>query len=193
MQVAEERIANIRLLKSFSQESRECDTYNKKLHHVLQLAYKESLARGIFFGLVGIASWSLSAISLIRPFGYTCCYKYRYYPSEQWINFLRLLVFLSPVPGLLRGEKKVRRNCMYILIYVIGISQKNSKVRTCRFYADDAPYVHLSNRLSVLEGDQQNTGFFKHVENKVKPLVGQTKSQKRKILLLGSSYPRTPG
>jgi len=82
---------------------------------------------------------------------------------------------------------------MYILIYVIGISQKNSKVRTCRFYADDAPYVHLSNRLSVLEGDQQNTGFFKHVENKVKPLVGQTKSQKRKILLLGSSYPRTPG
>jgi len=56
MQVAEERIANIRLLKSFSQESRECDTYNKKLQHVLQLAYKESWARGIFFGLVGTAS-----------------------------------------------------------------------------------------------------------------------------------------
>jgi hypothetical protein len=33
----------------------------------------------------------------------------------------------------------------------------------------------------------------KHVENKVKPLAGKTKSQKRKILLLGSSYTRTPG
>lgn len=55
MQVAEERISNIRLLKSFSQESRECDTYNKKLQHVLQLAYKESWARGIFFGLSGFS------------------------------------------------------------------------------------------------------------------------------------------
>ncbi|GFG39550.1 hypothetical protein Cfor_00980 [Coptotermes formosanus] len=53
--VAEERIANIRVVKSFSQESRECDTYNKKLQHVLQLAYKESLARGIFFGLSGFS------------------------------------------------------------------------------------------------------------------------------------------
>ena len=32
---------------------------------------------------------------------------------------LRLLVFLLPVLGHLRGE-----NCMYILIHVIGISQK---------------------------------------------------------------------
>jgi hypothetical protein len=38
--------------------------------------------------------------------------------------FLRLLVFLSPVHGLLRGEEKVRKNCMYVLIYVIGISKK---------------------------------------------------------------------
>lgn len=52
MQVAEERIANIRTVKSFSHESRECDTYSSKIQDVLQLAYKESLARGIFFGLV---------------------------------------------------------------------------------------------------------------------------------------------
>jgi ATP-binding cassette subfamily B (MDR/TAP) protein 10 len=56
MQVAEERIANIRTVKSFSQESRECDIYSSKVQTVLQLAYKESLARGIFFGLVGIVS-----------------------------------------------------------------------------------------------------------------------------------------
>jgi len=70
---------------------------------------------------------------------------------------------------------------------------KNSKSRACQFFADDAPYIHLSNRFSVHEGDQQNTGFFKHLENKVKPHAGKTKSQKRKIFLLGSSYPRTPG
>jgi ATP-binding cassette subfamily B (MDR/TAP) protein 10 len=56
MQVAEERIANIRTVKSFSQESRECEAYSSKLQNVLQLAYRESLARGIFFGLVSSAS-----------------------------------------------------------------------------------------------------------------------------------------
>lgn len=55
MHVAEERIANIRTVKSFSQESRECDAYNSKLQNVLRLAYKESLARGIFFGLSGFS------------------------------------------------------------------------------------------------------------------------------------------
>jgi ATP-binding cassette subfamily B (MDR/TAP) protein 10 len=52
MQVAEERIANIRTVKSFSQESREYNTYSSKIQNVLQLAYRESLAKGIFFGLV---------------------------------------------------------------------------------------------------------------------------------------------
>jgi ATP-binding cassette subfamily B (MDR/TAP) protein 10 len=56
MQVAEERIANIRTVKSFSQESREFDMYSSKIQNVLQLAYRESLARGIFFGLVSTAS-----------------------------------------------------------------------------------------------------------------------------------------
>ncbi|XP_069698495.1 ATP-binding cassette sub-family B member 10, mitochondrial isoform X2 [Periplaneta americana] len=54
-QVAEERIANIRTVKAFSQESREYQMYSDKIHHVLQLAYRESLARGIFFGLTGFS------------------------------------------------------------------------------------------------------------------------------------------
>ena len=135
-------------------------------------------------------------ISLIQPFGYICCYKYRYYPSEQWINFLRLLVFLLPVLGLLRGEKKVRRNCMYFLIYFIGISQKILSpgpvgsllmMHLMFTWATDSVYLkewRWSGKTQV---------FLKHVENKVKPLVGKTKCQKRKILLLGGSYPRTPG
>jgi ATP-binding cassette subfamily B (MDR/TAP) protein 10 len=62
MNVAEERIANIRTVKSFSQERRECDTYGNKLQNVLQLAYKESLARGIFFGLVSTSALTPSMI-----------------------------------------------------------------------------------------------------------------------------------
>lgn len=62
MHVAEERIANIRTVKSFSQEGRECDTYGSKLQNVLQLTYKESLARGIFFGLVSTSPLTPSLI-----------------------------------------------------------------------------------------------------------------------------------
>ncbi|XP_049842197.1 ATP-binding cassette sub-family B member 10, mitochondrial-like [Schistocerca gregaria] len=54
-QVAEERISGIRTVKAFSQEERECESYSEKLHHVLQLAYRESFVRGIFFGLTGLS------------------------------------------------------------------------------------------------------------------------------------------
>jgi hypothetical protein len=57
---------------------------------------------------------------------------------------------------------------------------KNSKSRSCRLSADDVPNVKLRNRFSVLDVDQQRTGFLKHVDRKVKPLAGKTKSQKRK-------------
>jgi len=45
-------------------------------------------------------------------------------------------------------------------------------------------HVKPRNRFSVLDIDQQATGFLNHVENVVKPLAGKTKSQKRKILYL---------
>jgi len=45
-------------------------------------------------------------------------------------------------------------------------------------------HVKLRNRFSLLDSNQQSTGFLKHVENIVKPLVWETKSQKRKILYL---------
>jgi hypothetical protein len=70
---------------------------------------------------------------------------------------------------------------------------KNSKSRSRRFSTDDASHVQLSNRFSVLEGDQQSTGLLKHGNNKIKPLAGKTKSQKRNILLLGSSHGREVG
>lgn len=51
-QVAEERIGNIRTVKAFSQEQREIQTYADRMENVLNLAIKESLARGIFYGMV---------------------------------------------------------------------------------------------------------------------------------------------
>ena len=52
LQLGEEKISNIRTVRAFAHEQKECDAYNQKIDHVLMLTYKESLARGIFFGLV---------------------------------------------------------------------------------------------------------------------------------------------
>ncbi|XP_042868828.1 ATP-binding cassette sub-family B member 10, mitochondrial-like isoform X1 [Penaeus japonicus] len=54
-QVAEERIANVRTVRSFAQELKEIQTYDSKIDHVLKLTYKESLAKGIFFGMTGLS------------------------------------------------------------------------------------------------------------------------------------------
>ena len=58
---------------------------------------------------------------------------------------------------------------------------KNFKFRLRRFSAGEVRNVKPSNRFTVLHIVQQSTGFLKHVENKVKPLAGKTKSQKKKI------------
>ncbi len=51
-QVAEERISNIRTVRAFSQEAFENKNYQAKVAEILNLASKESLAQGIFFGMV---------------------------------------------------------------------------------------------------------------------------------------------
>nr|KAG5700902.1 hypothetical protein BaRGS_012309 [Batillaria attramentaria] len=51
-QLAEEKISNIRTVRAFAHERKECDAYNSKIDEVLKLSYKESLARGIFFGFL---------------------------------------------------------------------------------------------------------------------------------------------
>ncbi|KOX79034.1 ATP-binding cassette sub-family B member 10, mitochondrial [Melipona quadrifasciata] len=53
--IAEERISNIRTVKAFSKEIQESDHYNSQLDNVLKICYKESLYRGIFFGLTGFS------------------------------------------------------------------------------------------------------------------------------------------
>ncbi|XP_076464201.1 ATP-binding cassette sub-family B member 10, mitochondrial-like [Babylonia areolata] len=54
-QLGEERISNIRTVRAFAHEERECAAYRQKIQDVLSLSYKESLARGIFFGLTGLS------------------------------------------------------------------------------------------------------------------------------------------
>ncbi|XP_078045934.1 ATP-binding cassette sub-family B member 10, mitochondrial isoform X1 [Augochlora pura] len=51
--IAEEKISNIRTVKSFSKETSEIKRYNSQLENILRVCYKESLLRGIFFGLTG--------------------------------------------------------------------------------------------------------------------------------------------
>ena len=55
MKLGEEKISNIRTVRAFAHEEKESRAYNQKIDHVLQLSYKESLARGVFFGLVSVA------------------------------------------------------------------------------------------------------------------------------------------
>lgn len=52
---AEERISNIRIVKAYAQEIQEVKRYSSKLQDVLKLCYKESLYRGIFFGMTGLS------------------------------------------------------------------------------------------------------------------------------------------
>ncbi|EFN84873.1 ATP-binding cassette sub-family B member 10, mitochondrial [Harpegnathos saltator] len=52
---AEERISNIRTVKAFAQEEREIDRYSARMRDVLTLCYKESLYRGLFFGMTGFS------------------------------------------------------------------------------------------------------------------------------------------
>nr|ASS36019.1 ABCB10 [Samia ricini] len=53
--LAEEKISNIKTVKVFSKEQRECESYSRRIENLLQLAYKESLAVGSFYGLTGLA------------------------------------------------------------------------------------------------------------------------------------------
>ncbi|XP_013173003.1 PREDICTED: ATP-binding cassette sub-family B member 10, mitochondrial-like [Papilio xuthus] len=54
-ELAEEKISNIKTVKAFSKEAKECESYAQRIETVLQLAYKESLAVGSFYGMTGLA------------------------------------------------------------------------------------------------------------------------------------------
>lgn len=52
IQVAEERVANMRTVRSFVGEDRECKVYNERVDEVLKLSQQEAVARGIFWATV---------------------------------------------------------------------------------------------------------------------------------------------
>ncbi|XP_063385198.1 ATP-binding cassette sub-family B member 10, mitochondrial [Cydia fagiglandana] len=54
-ELAEEKISNIKTVKAFSKEQAEGESYAKRIEKLLQLAYKESLAVGSFYGLTGLS------------------------------------------------------------------------------------------------------------------------------------------
>lgn len=49
---AEERLGNVKTVKTFSKEEEECKRYNNLLSDALNLGYKETLAKALFFGAV---------------------------------------------------------------------------------------------------------------------------------------------
>uniref|UniRef100_A0A0U9HVI2 ATP-binding cassette sub-family B member 10, mitochondrial n=1 Tax=Chrysomela populi TaxID=154003 RepID=A0A0U9HVI2_CHRPP len=53
--VAEEKISNIRTVKSFAQEPREIESYNKSIENVMKYCYREAKARAVFYGMTGFS------------------------------------------------------------------------------------------------------------------------------------------
>ncbi|CAH1155892.1 unnamed protein product [Phaedon cochleariae] len=53
--VAEEKISSIRTVKSFGQEPREIECYNKSIENVLKYCYREAKARAVFYGMTGFS------------------------------------------------------------------------------------------------------------------------------------------
>lgn len=54
MQLAEERISNLRTVRAFGKELSEVKTYAQKADQVLSLAKKEAVIRAGFFGVVSV-------------------------------------------------------------------------------------------------------------------------------------------
>lgn len=50
--VAEERIGNMRTVKTFSKEDKEMDSYKGCIQELLRLGYKEAKYRAVFYGMV---------------------------------------------------------------------------------------------------------------------------------------------
>ncbi|KAK9876550.1 hypothetical protein WA026_013923 [Henosepilachna vigintioctopunctata] len=62
--IAEERISNVKTVKSFGHEFREIETYNCSIENVLKIAYKEAKARAVFYGFTGLTG-NLIIISVL--------------------------------------------------------------------------------------------------------------------------------
>lgn len=54
---AEERLGNIKTVKTFTKEEDECRSYDNLLTDALKLGYKEVMAKALFFGAVSFNMW----------------------------------------------------------------------------------------------------------------------------------------
>lgn len=63
-QIAEEKISNIRTVRAFAHEAAEIHTYSNMLSIVRDYGKKEALAKGIFFGLMGLSGNSIMLLVL---------------------------------------------------------------------------------------------------------------------------------
>lgn len=63
-QVAEEKISNVRTVRAFAREDMETSYYSKMVSKVLEYGRREALARGIFYGLMGLSGNSIMLLVL---------------------------------------------------------------------------------------------------------------------------------
>lgn len=54
-EVSEEKLSNIRTVRSFAQEEKEILAYNKSVNQVMNMKFKEAIAYGIFYGTTGLS------------------------------------------------------------------------------------------------------------------------------------------
>ncbi|XP_052769756.1 ATP-binding cassette sub-family B member 10, mitochondrial-like isoform X1 [Mya arenaria] len=83
--VAEEKVSNIRTVRSFTKEKEEMESYNKALQKVLSLGYKQALASAVFWGSTGF-SGNLIVLSVFYAGGYMM--------SESMLTIGELSAFL---------------------------------------------------------------------------------------------------
>lgn len=55
MKLGEERMGNIKTVKIFSKEKYENKIFSEQLEHAIQIGYRESQARAIFYGMTGMS------------------------------------------------------------------------------------------------------------------------------------------
>lgn len=126
--IADEKLSNIRTVRSFAQEANEMKRYNDQAEVVYQYGMKEAYASGIFYGAAGLAG-NLTIISLLYYGGMmvqigtitvgelTSFFLYTAYVgsslmglSSWWAELNKGVGASTRIFGLIDGESKIEPN-----------------------------------------------------------------------------------
>lgn len=72
LQLAEERISNMRTVRAFGKEPSEVNKYMQKTDQVFSLAKKEAFVRAGFFGVVSVSPQLNNSNNTVKKFALNC-------------------------------------------------------------------------------------------------------------------------